>query len=177
MHLRGRRLKFTAVAVLVVLSLTGFSSGRHGHGRKSDGGSGGGCSSSSQNHDSSSSTSGGSRYRDYDDDDDYGDTGSSSGSSSASTSTPLKDARVKLVSCATEDNAYATVKVSNPNSQGAYFTVTVRFVDAGSEQLDAQSVDEFVAANDAATVQVPLENPGLAAQVDHCDPDLYAPAG
>ncbi|MFD3616772.1 hypothetical protein ACFWWT_16335 [Streptomyces sp. NPDC058676] len=178
MHRRGRRLKFTAVAVLVVLSLTGFSSGRgHGSSGSSSGGDGGGCSSSSQNHDSSSSTSGGSTYRDHDDDDDYNDTGSSSGSSSTSTSKPLSDARVKLVSCATEDEAYVTVEVSNPNSRAAYFTVTVRFLDAGSEQVDVRSVDEYVAANDEVKVRVPLSSPGLAAQVDRCDPDPYAPAG
>ncbi|MDQ1046449.1 hypothetical protein [Streptomyces sp. V4I2] len=179
MQLRGSRLKFTAVAVLVVLSLTGFSSGR-GHGSSSSGGSsssdGGGCSSSGQDHDSSSSsTSGGGTYRDYDDDDDddYGSSGSSSG---GSTSTAPADAEVELVSCVTEADAYATVEVTNPNSVGHYFTVTVRFLDADSQQVDVQSVDEFVAANDKAKVQVPLDNPGLAAEVVKCDPDLFASA-
>ncbi|MGW0330336.1 hypothetical protein ACWD0J_00425 [Streptomyces sp. NPDC003011] len=181
MQLRGRRLKFTAVAALVVLSLTGFSSGR-GHGGSGDGGGGGGggCSSSSQDHGSSSSTSGGGTYHDDDDYDDYDDTGTSSGSSSGntsgSTSTSVRDARVELVSCVTEADPYATVEVTNPNSTGHSFTVTVRFLDAGSEQVDVRSVDEFVAANDAATVRVPLGRPGLASQVDRCDPDLYAPA-
>jgi hypothetical protein len=174
MDLRGRRLKFTAVTALVVLALTGFSTGR-GHGSSSggsDGGSGGGCSSSSQDHDSSSSTSGGGTHRDYDDDDDD-DYGSSSGSAS----TVPEDAQVKLVSCATEAEAYATVAVTNPNSAGHYFTVTVRFLDADSQQVDLRTVDEFVAANETTEVQVPLDHPGLAAEVDHCDPELYAPAG
>ncbi|WP_254402840.1 hypothetical protein [Streptomyces sp. AC555_RSS877] len=177
MQLRGRRVKFAAVAALVVLSLTGFSTGR-GHrssGSSSGDGGGGGCSSSSQNHDSSSSSSGGSTYRD--DDDDYNDTGSSSGSSSGGTSKPLRDAKVELVTCATEDEAYATVEVTNPNSRGADFTVTVRFLDAGSEQVDVRSVDEFVTAKGVVKVRVPLAAPGMAAQVDRCDPDLYAPAG
>ncbi len=176
MQLRGRRLKFTAVAALVVLSLTGFSTGR-GHGSSGSssgdgGGGGGGCSSSSQNHDSSSSTSGGSTYRDDDN-----DTGSSSGSSSGVTSKPLRDAKVELVTCATEDEAYATVEVTNPNSRGSDFTVTVRFLDAGSEQVDVRSKDEFVPAKGVVKVRVPLAAPGMAAQVDRCDPDLYAPAG
>ncbi|GAA4315421.1 hypothetical protein GCM10023086_37240 [Streptomyces venetus] len=78
MRIRGRKLKFTAVLVLVVLALTGFSTGRGrggSHGHSSSGGHGGGCSSSSQDHDSSSSsTSGGG----------YGSGGSSSGSSGGS---------------------------------------------------------------------------------------------
>ncbi|MFI9247100.1 hypothetical protein ACIGXF_32015 [Streptomyces sp. NPDC053086] len=72
---RKRSLKFTAVLTLVVLSLTGFSKGRH-HGGGGSGG-GGGCSSSHQDHDSSSSsTSGGSSGGYYD---------SSGGSSGGST--------------------------------------------------------------------------------------------
>jgi hypothetical protein len=179
MHLRGRGLKFTAVAALVVLSLTGFSSGRgHGSGRggDGDGGGGGGCSSSSQDHDSSSSTTsgGGGTYRDHDDDD-HDDTGSSSGGSSGSTSASVRDARVELVSCVTEADDYATVEVTNPNSHGYYFTVTVRFLDAGSGQVDVRSVDEFVAGNDAAKVRVPVSRPGLEARIDRCAPDPYAP--
>ncbi|MGW7261895.1 hypothetical protein [Streptomyces sp. NPDC054842] len=93
MHSRGRTLKFTAVLAMVVLALTGFSTGRgHGGSRHGGGGGGGGgCSSSSQNHDSSSSTSGGGSYGsgsttsgssgyddDYYDDDDDDTYGSSS---------------------------------------------------------------------------------------------------
>ncbi|OQQ20225.1 hypothetical protein B0675_06760 [Streptomyces sp. M41(2017)] len=55
MYTRGRTLRFTAVSVMVVLALTGFSTGRHGS--RSHHSSGGGCSSSRQDHDSSSSTS------------------------------------------------------------------------------------------------------------------------
>ncbi|KUO14848.1 hypothetical protein [Streptomyces dysideae] len=176
MDLRGRRLKFTVVTALVVLALTGFSTGR-GHGSSSSSGGsgsdgGGGCSSSSRDHDSSSSTSGGGTHRDYDDDDDD-DYGSSSGSAS----TAVKDAQVKLVSCVTEAEAYATVAVTNPNSAGRTFTVTVRFLDADSNQVDLRTVDEFVAANETTEVQVPLDHPGLAAEVDHCDPELYAAVG
>ncbi|MGW7609749.1 hypothetical protein ACWGKW_21225 [Streptomyces sp. NPDC054766] len=61
MYTRGRRLRFTVVSVMVVLALTGFSSGRGHRSRSHDSGGGGGCSSSRQDHDSSSSstTSGG----------------------------------------------------------------------------------------------------------------------
>ncbi|MEV1062282.1 hypothetical protein [Streptomyces sp. NPDC050263] len=173
MDRRGHKLKFTAVAAFVVLALTGFSTGR-GHGSSShSGGDGGGCSSSSQNHDSSSSSSGGSSYRDYDDDDDtYGGSG---GSSNASTT--LQDATVKLVDCATPTTPYATVEVTNPNSSGGYFTVTVDFLDADAERVEQGTADEYIGANETETVQVDLSSPGVAAKVDHCEPQTSAPAG
>ncbi|MFI0812490.1 hypothetical protein [Streptomyces echinatus] len=75
MHTGTRTLKFTAALTFVVLSLTGFTTGRHHSGHGSGGG--GGCSSSHQDHDSSSSsTSGGGSYDGSGgdpDDDSYGD--------------------------------------------------------------------------------------------------------
>ncbi|MFD9390328.1 hypothetical protein ACFWBB_06210 [Streptomyces sp. NPDC060000] len=169
------------MAVFVVLALTGFSTSRgHGHGSSHSGG-GGGCSSSGQDHDSSSSTSGstssgssGSTYRDYDDDDDYTD--DTSGGGSSSTSTTLQDATVELIDCATPSEAYATVEVTNPNAAGGYFTVTVDFLDAGSGRVEQRSTDAYAAGNDSATVQVDLSGPGVAAKVDHCEPEPYASA-
>ncbi|MGW0943951.1 hypothetical protein ACWD4O_15560 [Streptomyces sp. NPDC002623] len=174
MDRRGQKLKFTAVAAGVVLALTGFSTGR-GHGSSSHSGGGGGCSSSSQNHDSSSSSSsgGGGTYRDYDDDDDTN--GGSGGSSNASTT--LQDATVQLVDCATPTTPYATVEVTNPNSTGGYFTVTVDFLDADAHRVEQGTTDEYVAANGTETVQVDLSSPGVATEVDHCEPETSAPAG
>src|SRR5690242_8720370 len=93
MHLRGRRLKFTAVLGFVVLSLTGFTGHGHHSIGKHHGSGGGGCSSSSQDHDSSSSGS----HRYHDDDDDYGSSGSSGGSSSYSTPSGHQDGTARLV--------------------------------------------------------------------------------
>ena len=163
-----------AVLVLVVLALTGFSTGSHhgisksrggksrsgSHDSDSSGGGGGGCSSSSQDHDDT-------------DDDSYS---GSSGNTSA-TAQVAQDAQVELVSCVTKTEPYATVQVTNPNSTGDYFTVTVTFLDADSGQVDLRTVDEFVAANDTTRVQVDLSDPGLAAKVDHCVPEPHAPAG
>ncbi|MGW0814241.1 hypothetical protein ACWD00_13485 [Streptomyces viridiviolaceus] len=113
MTTRGRAIRYTAVAALVVLTPTGFSTGR-GHG-SGDGEGGGGCSSSSQDHDSSSSTGGGS-YGDHDyDDDDHGSGGGDGGNSTPS----LQDATVELVSCATQEKPYAIVEVTNPNTREA----------------------------------------------------------
>ncbi|GGQ61851.1 hypothetical protein Saso_33180 [Streptomyces asoensis] len=178
MDRRGHTLKFTAVTVFVALALTGFSTSR-GHGSRHSGG-GGGCSSSGQDHDSSSSSgstsggSSGSTYHDYDDDDDV--TGGTSGGGSSSTSTTRRDASVELITCATPGEAYATVEVTNPGPAGAYFTVTVDFLDAGSRTVERRSTDEYVGGNDTATVQVALSGPAAAAKADHCDPEPYAPA-
>ena len=106
MNSRGNTLKLTAVSALVVLTLTGFSTGRSSGG---SGDGGGGCSSSSQNHDSSSS------HRDDDDDYDAGSGGT--GGSGGNASTSLRDATVELVTCASQKTPYATVEVTNPNAR------------------------------------------------------------
>ncbi|WAZ22391.1 hypothetical protein STRCI_003643 [Streptomyces cinnabarinus] len=163
MDLRGRKLKFTAVTAMVVLALTGFSSGR-GHGGGGDGDSGGGCSSSSQNHDSSS----GSR----DDDDD--DTGSGSGSGDAGTL--AEEATVRLVSCASAANPYAVVEVTNPNSTADDVTVVVTFLDAQDSVVDMQTVDQSVPANDTVEVQVDLTSTAAAADISRCEAELMPQA-
>ncbi|WP_340378109.1 hypothetical protein U5640_25775 [Streptomyces sp. SS7] len=162
MHTRGYgKFRFAAVSVLVVLALTGFSTGSHHGIGKSSGkhrsgssdsdssGGGGGCSSSSQDHD-----------------------GSSSGGSSATTG---QDAVVDLLTCATESDPYATLRLTNPNSTGDHFTVTVRFYDAGSRELEERTAEAYVAGDDTTTVQVALSGASVAAKVDHCEPDPYAP--
>jgi hypothetical protein len=206
MNTRGytRTLKFTAVLAMVVLALTGFSTGRHGH-RGSSSGGGGGCSSSSQDHDSSSSnssssTSGGGSYGSGSDDDayggstadSYGSTGSSgnrwSGGGSSyqrrptHRSTPtasgsgkaLMDGRARLISCATGTRPYATVEITNPNNREAEFQARVMFYDAQGSQL---------LMNSSATVTVPANGKAntevklakrYLASVDHCAAELEA---
>ncbi|MEU6253171.1 hypothetical protein [Streptomyces sp. NPDC047043] len=191
---RGRSLKFTAVIALVVLALTGFSTGskgskgRHSSSRYGHGG-GGGCSSSSQDHDSSSSsTSGGGSYDSSYDDDDDGSYGSSSGGSSYTRrptyrSTPTSsstgssstlDGTAKLLSCATVQKPYATVEVGNPNGREVDYWVDVTFKDAQDNELVQKSADVEVPAKGRATVKVYLYS-GLIDQVDHCevDPEVY----
>ncbi|NKQ24337.1 hypothetical protein HF200_07655 [Streptomyces galbus] len=181
MERRGHTLRLTAVAALVVLALTGFST-RRGHGGHHGGG-GGGCSSSHQDHDSSSTGgTSGSRHHDYDDDDDdyyASGTGGSSGGSSqpAATTGTLRDADVELLDCATEKTPYATVRVTNPNGRGGSFTVTVDFLDAASNRVERRTAHAFVAANGTATVRVGLSGPGAAARADHCLAGLHATAG
>ncbi|WP_030673261.1 hypothetical protein [Streptomyces cellulosae] len=200
MNTRGhtRTLKFTAVLAMVVLALTGFSTGRHGH-RGSSGSGGGGCSSSSQDHDSSSSSnssssSGGGSYGSGSDDDSYGGStadsyGSSSGSSGGSSyrrrptyrSTPtasgsgkaLMDGRARLISCATSTRPYATVEISNPNNREAEFQAWVMFYDAQGSQLLMNSSTVTVPAKGKANTEVKLEKRYLTS-VDHCAAELEA---
>ncbi|MGW6543664.1 hypothetical protein ACWGBH_12560 [Streptomyces massasporeus] len=200
MQIRGRRLRFTAVLVLVVLALTGFSSGRGRGGSHGGGGSGsgGGCSSSSQDHDSSrsSSSSGGSygssgssggSYGSDDDDDYYGSSSGGSSytrrpnhgttptsSSGSSSRKPLEDGTARLVSCATSARPYATVEVSNPNGRKADFSVSVTFEDDRGITVVSRYGDVTVPANGRATVDVRVGGSGLVDSVDHCDVDRQA---
>ena len=187
MRIRGRALRYTAVSALVVLALTGFSSGRgRGGGHGGDGG--GGCSSSSQDHDSSSSSSSGGAYGSgdtYDDDDDQG-TGSGGSYNrrpnygSAPTSSPgsgrgrdLEDDTARLLSCAAPSAPYATVEVSNPNARKATFTAWVTFVDDSGVTVVTRSADVTVPGGDEATVRVEV-GAGLVDSVGDCRVDRQA---
>ncbi|MET9774823.1 hypothetical protein ABZ023_11245 [Streptomyces sp. NPDC006367] len=193
MTTRGRALRYTAVSALVVLCLTGFSTGRHGGG--DGGGGGGGCSSSGQDHDSSSSSSGGDTSSDgdvykYDDDSSYGggtsgsygsggssadsgsggsgsaDSGSGNGSSGSGGS-GVQAATVELVSCATADAPYATVEITNPNGREYSFAVTVLFKDGADDTLEEVRRETAVPARGTSRLRVPFDTGG--AEADHCE--------
>ncbi|MFD7702741.1 hypothetical protein [Streptomyces caelestis] len=175
MNSRGNTLRLTAVSALVVLALTGFSTGR-GHGGSGDGG--GGCSSSGQNHDSS--TSGGGSHRDYDDDDDhgsggdygsddYGDTGDGGGSASSSE----QGALVSLVDCASKETPYATVEVANQNTTDGVFTVTVRFEDETGAEVLTRSQDVAVPGSETVPIRVEIGDEDVT-RIAACEPDMIA---
>ncbi|MFI8203838.1 hypothetical protein [Streptomyces sp. NPDC085937] len=168
---RGKTLRLTAVSALVVLALTGFSTGRgHGHGGGGDGG--GGCSSSGQNHDSSGS--GGGSHRDYDDDDDdYGDSGGSGG---VDTTASADAATVTLVDCASQETPYATVEVTNPDAVEGAFTVTVDFVDAGGATLVSRTQEVTVPAGGTTPARIAVDDAQSVPLIDECDVDPFAPA-
>jgi hypothetical protein len=191
MDSRGSTLKLTAVLALVVVALTGFSSGQHGHGRSGSGGSGG-CSSSGQNHGGSStssgSTSGSSSSGSYGSDDDdstygSGTSGGGSGytrrpghrstptSSSTGSGTALKAGTAELVSCATASTPYATLEITNPNKRKADFQAWVTFYDAeGTLLLRTRSVMVTVPAKGKANTEAKLGERFLAS-VGHCQVD------
>ena len=178
---RGSELRLVAVLALVVLALTGFSTGSHhssgksgvsksGSGKSrsgshsSSGGGGGGCSSSSQDHDDT-------------DDDTVDYDSSSSGGSAEATSTPgLRDAEAEVTKCVTEAAPYATVEVTNPNSVAGTFAVEIYFYDeAYDTTVDHQSKDVEVPAGGTTTVKFTLPKASLAPKVGHCEVDLYVP--
>ncbi|MER5405023.1 hypothetical protein [Streptomyces sp. NPDC002769] len=169
MQTRGRILRFTAVSTMVVLALTGFSTGRHGsHSRHRGGGGGGGCSSSHQDHDSSSSTSGGGSYGSGSGSYRSRPTHRSTASSSGGTARPLTDGTATLVRCASEKAPYATVEVRNPNSREGAFVVSVAFKDRADVTVVGGTGRVRVSAKGRATVRVPVGSAGLAGSVDHC---------
>ncbi|MER7490420.1 hypothetical protein ABTY20_31960 [Streptomyces sp. NPDC126497] len=170
MHSRGNTLRLTAVSALVVLALTGFSTGR-GHGGGSGDG-GGGCSSSGQNHDSSSGSGGGS-HRDDDDDHDHNDAGDGGGSASSSE----QDALVSLMACASKETPYALVEVVNQNTADGVFTVTVRFEDETGAEVVTHSQDVAVPGSGTVPVRVGIGD-GDVTRIATCEPGMFAePAG
>ncbi|MFI8088439.1 hypothetical protein ACIF9R_08965 [Streptomyces sp. NPDC086080] len=170
MRIRGNTLGLTAVSALVVLALTGFSTGR-GHGGSS--GDGGGCSSSSQNHDSSSGSGGGSHRYD-DDDDDEGGTGGGGDAGDAPSSSTV--ATVDLLTCASKDNPYATVQVTNPHATDGVFTVTVTFEDTSGAEVVTRTQAVAVPAGDTVTTEMNVETVDDVTRIADCDPVPYAPA-
>ncbi|MET7988748.1 MULTISPECIES: hypothetical protein [unclassified Streptomyces] len=206
MYTRGRRIKFTAVSAMVVLALTGFSSGRGHHSRSHHSGGGGGCSSSSQDHDGSSTSgsdgsygSGSSNNDPYSsstsgssssDTNDSGTSGGDSGtyrsrpthrstpttSSSGSAARPLNDGTAVLIRCASADDPYATVQVRNPNGRDGLFTVRVTFKDEQDVTVIDTSDQVSVSAKDKATLRVPVAGAGRVDEIDHCEVNPRATA-
>ncbi|WP_108989485.1 hypothetical protein [Streptomyces coelicoflavus] len=174
---RGRALRYTAISALVVLCLTGFSTGRHGHG----GDGGGGCSSSGQDHDGSSSASGGGdTYKD--DDDTYGSGGgghhdyddeTDDGTGGSGGTGGIESATLTLVACAEESQPYATVEAANPNGGEYTFPVTVLFKDADGTTISERSEQVTVPADGVAAVRVPFDGSGTP---DHCELDTTIPS-
>ncbi|MER5441606.1 hypothetical protein [Streptomyces sp. NPDC002790] len=164
-----RGLKLTAVATLVVVALTGFTTGRsHGHSKSRSSSSGGGCSSSSQSHDSTSSTvskGGGSSYTRHT---------THRSTTSSSTTRNLRDGTVKLLECASADQEYALVTVTNPNNRKLRFDAHGTFLAADGRTVADRHKEVEVAADGKVTVGVQVGSRTLAADVAHCDIDPKA---
>ncbi|MFE5024513.1 hypothetical protein ACFRAO_14550 [Streptomyces sp. NPDC056656] len=184
-----RGLKLTALAAVVVLALTGFSTGR-GHGgsgksksRGSSSSSGGGCSSSKQNHGGGYN---GSHHSDYDDDDYYDDSYGSSGGSDTtptptSTAPDTGDATFVIVDCAGPDrragkrsrasrkaDSTVTVRVTSLKTSTYDFGISVDLLDARGNLVE--NVDEGVTldAGETKTVTLRMTVPSKASKVSKC---------
>ncbi|MFI7396283.1 hypothetical protein [Streptomyces tendae] len=169
MYMRGRRLRFIAVAAMVVLALTGFSSGGDRGNSSQDGSDGGGCSSSSQDHygstprgsdplGSSSTSSPNGEPDDSGTSNDRSDDApqpTPTTSPSSSTAPPLKDGTAVLVHCASLEDPYGTVEISNPNGRDAVLNVKVSFADRNGAVLIDTGTQVSVPAKGKTTYRVP----------------------
>ncbi|MFD7769199.1 hypothetical protein [Streptomyces sp. NPDC059787] len=188
MYMQGRGLRLTAMSVMVVLALTGFSSGRVQGNSSQDNSDEGGCSSSSQDHDGStpggSDPLGGSSTSSPSGDSYNSGTSNNSGggsqptptvSASGSTAPPLKDGTAVLVRCASMEDPYATVEIRNPNGRDAVLNVKVSFADKhGYTFLDTGN-QILVPAKDKTTYRVPAKM-RYTDRIAQCEVDPVATA-
>lgn len=157
---------------MVILALTGLSSGCGNGSRSDDSGGPQGSSSSgtssSAAHGSGASTGGSG-----------GDTPTPRSTPTASpseTAPPLKDGTAVLVSCATPDDPYATVEIRNPNGRDAVFTVKIDFKDKrGSTMIDTGN-QVSVPAKDTTTYRVAMASTGRLEEIARCEVNPRATA-
>ncbi|MGW6572995.1 hypothetical protein ACWGAN_12590 [Streptomyces sp. NPDC054945] len=154
----GRRIRFTAVLVGVVLALTGFSS--HG-GSSSSGSSGKSKSKSSSGGGCSSSKS---RKKSH---------GSDNNSTATPTATPSArasgaPATAVVVTCVGGTSPVTTVRfTSNVDSRGT-FVVNLYREGANGTVIESTEVKTGLEARETRTVEVALQDPSRAAEVTTC---------
>ncbi|MFF9568394.1 hypothetical protein [Streptomyces sp. NPDC014685] len=171
-----QHIKLSAVLVVVVLALTGFSTsssgGRSGKSKGSSS-SGGGCSNSKKSNGSSS---------DYDSDNDdyvYDDSSSSSSSSGGTdyvtpTPTASDEPRVYVLRCAQPRKGKrkavttSTVRLT-ANATGSHtYEVDVTFLDARGDTVDTGEASVTAEGGDTETVSVRMDNPRKVSRVKKC---------
>ncbi|MGW1404601.1 hypothetical protein [Streptomyces sp. NPDC002403] len=171
-----QHIKLSAVLVVVVLALTGFSTSSHGgrsgksksHGSSSS--SGGGCSNSKKSNGSYHSS-------DYDDDD-YDSSSSSSGGTDYATQTPSATAsdapRAYVFRCAQprkgKRKAVTTSAVRlTANASGSHtYTVDVTFLDARGKTVDTGYTTVDAEGGQTVTLSVPMDSPRKVSKVKKC---------
>ncbi|MFJ5832405.1 hypothetical protein [Streptomyces sp. NPDC093089] len=171
------RLKLAATLAVVVLALTGFHTGKGGHGSSS----GGGKSGKSRSH--SDDDSGGGCSSDEKSNDDYSGSGSSSGSGEytydpAPSASPTAGATVEVVDCvdpaqkkrkgkpARKADTTATVKITSDSWTEKTFRVVVYFESADRKEVDR--TETTVTTGRTKTFEVPMTRPGTVGQVRKC---------
>ncbi|WP_405685449.1 hypothetical protein [Streptomyces sp. NBC_00057] len=173
-----QHIKLSAVLVVVVLALTGFSTSSHGSrsGKSKSKGSsssssGGGCSNSEKSNGS---------YHDnnYDDNDnDYDSSSSSSGSTGYETtpSTTASDApQAYVFRCAQPRKGKrkavttSTVRLT-ANAVGSHtYEVDVTFLDAQGNTVDTGEASVDVEGGETQTVSVRMDSPSKVSRVKKC---------
>ncbi|MGW6708044.1 hypothetical protein ACWGDE_24570 [Streptomyces sp. NPDC054956] len=155
MAVTGRRVRFTAVLVGVVLALTGFSStggsGSGGSGKSKSGG--GGCSSSKSKPKKKSGGSGGN--------------GGSTATASPTPSPTAPPAHAELVTCAGPGRPAATLRITSDSAVERTVRTSLTFVwDTGSEP---HTVEVTLKAGESRNVDVALTQTGKVGEVRRCD--------
>ncbi|MGW2085707.1 hypothetical protein [Streptomyces sp. NPDC001880] len=170
-----QHIKLSAVLVVVVLALTGFSTSSHGgrSGKSKSGGSsssGGGCSNSKKSNGSYDSS-------DYDDDD-YDSSSSSSGGTDYATATPSTTAsdapEAYVLRCAQPRKGKrkavttSTVKLTANASGSHTYEVEVAFLNARGNAIDTGYATVDAEGGDTVTLSVPMDSPRKVSQVKNC---------
>ncbi|MFD4945804.1 hypothetical protein ACFVYE_30645 [Streptomyces sp. NPDC058239] len=170
-----QHIKLSAVLVVVVLALTGFSTSSHGgrSGKSKSGGSsssGGGCSNSKKSNGS---------YHDSDyDDNDYDSSSSSSGNTGYETPTPSATAsdapQAYVFRCAQPRKGKrkavttSTVRLT-ANAVGSHtYEVDVTFLDARGNTVDTGEASVDVEGGETKTVSVRMDSPRKVSRVKKC---------
>ncbi|MGW6837852.1 hypothetical protein ACWGCI_31225 [Streptomyces sp. NPDC054949] len=154
----GRRVRFIAVLVGVVLALTGFSSHGGSSGKSKSKSGGGGCSSSKS----------GSKKKSYSGSNSSSSSGGSGSGNSTSSPTPTAaGARAELVTCAAPGRPEATLKVTSGSGVEGTFSVSVVFEGANG-RVDSGSAEVRLKAGESRAVDVPMTFPDRVADVLRC---------
>ncbi|MEU3915220.1 hypothetical protein [Streptomyces sp. NPDC029721] len=150
----GRHMKFTAVIVGVVLSLTGFSAhGRHG------GGSGGhGCSSGKSSHSSSNDVNSSNNSNNSTS---SGSTGTGKGNKSDA------PAHATVLSCAAPGRTKAVLQVTSDLDTQRTVDVPLTF-EGNAGTVDRTSVRVTLKPRETQTVTVAMVNPAKVNEVQRC---------
>ncbi|MFF2957667.1 hypothetical protein ACFVT1_01835 [Streptomyces sp. NPDC057963] len=170
-----QHIKLSAVLVVVVLALTGFSTSSHGgrsgksKSRGSSSSSGGGCSNSKKSNGS---------YHHNDNDNDYDSSSGSSGSAGYETPAPSADAsnapQAYVFRCAQPRKGKrkavttSTVRLT-ANAAGSHtYEVDVTFLDARGNAVDTGEANVDASGGETRTVSVRMGSPRKVSRVKKC---------
>ncbi|MFB7914021.1 hypothetical protein [Streptomyces sp. NPDC056061] len=167
-----QQVKLSAVLVVVVLALTGFSSSGHGSrsGSGGSGSSGGGCSNSKKSN-------GSYHHSDYDDNNDHGSSSSSSGGTDYGTDptpTASDGPSAYVFRCARPGKGKrkavtaATVRLTSNALGTSRYDVDVTFLDAAGNTVDTGEAEVRASGGETKTVSVRMEHPGKVSRVKNC---------
>ncbi|MEU9618521.1 hypothetical protein [Streptomyces sp. NPDC048155] len=170
-----QHIKLSAVLVVVVLALTGFSTSSHG-GRSGKSKSRGSSSSSSGGGCSNSKKSNGSYHHNDYDDNDYGSSSGSSGSAGYETPAPSASdsPQAYVFRCAQPRKGkrkavtISTVRLT-ANAAGSHtYEVDVTFLDARGNTVDTGEANVDASGGETKTVSVRMGSPRKVSRVKKC---------